>query len=357
MKNILAAILIISPLLVFSQTTYTLKSSCDTDGECDWNDASSWLIGTDPDIPAVVAPNGSNPGDGDIIVIPAGTYVEVEGSPNNTEISDGRQITLKIYGTVDIQDNNARLKLLDGRSVIQVHSDGEILGGGNSARLQIGSTEIKGTEIQTLTFPNQFTEDNLDQGGCASTGDCDDDPLPIVLKGFSGKAVSAKVKLFWETISEENFDYFLIERSADGNSFEKVGTLSGHGNSTTLISYSFEDPQPLFGVSHYRLTAIDYDGSFEVFPLITVEYFPSDVILTLFPNPGSGTSIKAKVGLPTEATLLQLSVSDLSSRIIKSQSLTQGQNEIRFSPALQKGVYIVKVQIDNYFIARKIVID
>ena len=46
--------------------------------------------------------------------------------------------------------------------------------------------------------------------------------------------------LFWKTCtaSEKNNDFFTLERSKDGTSFEKLKTVSGAGNSDHVLNYS-----------------------------------------------------------------------------------------------------------------------
>ena len=45
----------------------------------------------------------------------------------------------------------------------------------------------------------------------------------------------------FSTASETNNDYFTIERSGDGRSFESIGEIKGAGNSNQELSYEFVD--------------------------------------------------------------------------------------------------------------------
>jgi len=85
-------------------------------------------------------------------------------------------------------------------------------------------------------------------------------PLPVELSSFVSKCSNGKVVLQWETSSELNNDYFIIERSEDGYDFYQVGVVDGAGNSTTTINYSWTDENSSVG-SYYRLTQVDFDGS------------------------------------------------------------------------------------------------
>jgi hypothetical protein len=80
-----------------------------------------------------------------------------------------------------------------------------------------------------------------------------------------------RVRVRWSTASETNNALFVVERSADGEHFEHVGTVPGGGTSYLLRSYVFDDPRPLSGVSYYRLRQIDTDGTGSVSHVVAVD--------------------------------------------------------------------------------------
>jgi hypothetical protein len=100
--------------------------------------------------------------------------------------------------------------------------------------------------------------------------------LPISLMYFTPKAKSDRVELEWVTASEVNNDYFVIERSQDGEHFEEILRHSGSGNSTTAITYTDIDNSPHKGINYYRLKQVDYDGKFEYFPVKAVRFGKGD---------------------------------------------------------------------------------
>lgn len=111
--------------------------------------------------------------------------------------------------------------------------------------------------------------------------------LPVELHFFEAKGLDDAVRLQWETGSEINNDYFLLERSRDGEDWEPVTRVAGNGTTTELHRYEFVDREPYRGVSYYRLTQYDYDGHSEAFPAVSaiVGWKPKPV--SVFPNPVS----------------------------------------------------------------------
>ena len=95
--------------------------------------------------------------------------------------------------------------------------------------------------------------------------------LPIELLYFEGKEYGSNNLLYWSTASEYNNDYFTIERSNDGISWEVISKLSGTGYSTQPLSYSYLDPTFKRDIlNYYRLSQTDFDGLIETFNIISI---------------------------------------------------------------------------------------
>ncbi len=98
--------------------------------------------------------------------------------------------------------------------------------------------------------------------------------LPIELSYFSATPLPEKqVQLDWTTSSEINNDYFIVERSADGKSFEEAGKINAAGNSTGILNYGFTDHNPFpANLSYYRLRQVDYNGAFGFSKTVPVKF-------------------------------------------------------------------------------------
>lgn len=86
--------------------------------------------------------------------------------------------------------------------------------------------------------------------------------LPITISRWNAYNQEKSVLLEWSTASEENNDYFTIERSINGVSWGIIGKVKGAGTTTMESYYSFEDKKPLGGISYYRLKQTDYNGEY-----------------------------------------------------------------------------------------------
>ncbi len=167
-------------------------------------------------------------------------------------------------------------------------------------------------------------------------------PLPIELSLFELKLSGNRVEIIWVTATEENNDFFSLQRSKDGVNYEVIGTVSGAGNSTTSLSYEFVDENPLFGKSYYRLTQTDYDGKSETFSPKSI-YRSNVENLVIQPNPvvrGGKLTVYtgAEDGEVVELSIFSASGTKLITRNIESIS------EVEIGAGLKPGLYIVKVQ-------------
>lgn len=110
--------------------------------------------------------------------------------------------------------------------------------------------------------------------------------LPITLSNIETNCNKSTVVIEWTTSSEINNDYFTIERSEDGKSFEPIGIVSGAGNSSISLDYFFIDDTPLNGVSYYRLKQTDFDGKFSYSKIVDSDCKTnSESYTSIYPNP------------------------------------------------------------------------
>ncbi|WP_165779220.1 T9SS type A sorting domain-containing protein [Brumimicrobium salinarum] len=86
------------------------------------------------------------------------------------------------------------------------------------------------------------------------------------------------------TASETNNDCFTIEKSTDGKTFEPLGTVLGHGNSTSTIYYEFKDLCRVGEVNYYRLSQTDFDGTTQELG-IQSSHCKGKLEITIHPNP------------------------------------------------------------------------
>ena len=176
-------------------------------------------------------------------------------------------------------------------------------------------------------------------------GDSPLSPLPVELLNFNAELKDRIVNLTWQTASEHNNDFFTVERSADGFNFEPILHKDGAGNSTTLLSYSDKDLQPLEGVSYYRLKQTDFDGAYE-YSDIRVVSSATDAQVLIFPNPSRGIIL-----ISASAPITNIKLVAADGKILEEHP---SLNELKLE--LTSGIYHLQYVFNEKAYSKKIVI-
>ncbi|MBD2717321.1 VCBS repeat-containing protein [Microvirga sp. STR05] len=166
-------------------------------------------------------------------------------------------------------------------------------------------------------------------------------PLPVELSAFTATKRGQAVELAWRTASEKNNDRFEVERSTDGHTFERIGTVAGHGTTTRPTDYSYGDSQypSLASVLYYRLRQVDQNGSAHLSPIQVVQ-LDKIASLQLYPNP-----TRASVTVTGVAAHATIEVIDALGRVRLTVTAEQSGRTVLPLPAeLPSGVYIVRSQ-------------
>jgi len=178
--------------------------------------------------------------------------------------------------------------------------------------------------------------------------------LPVGLISFDAHCTENKnSRLEWATSSEMNNDFFSIEKSGDGKTWDVIGTVKGAGNSSVTQNYEFVDPElptpdSQLPTLYYRLKQTDYDGKFEYKqPMLSVasHCIDSKNQLIIFPNPvGDKLSFQFYSDEQNEITIEVYDVCGKS--VVKKLSLvSKGKNLFTFDiQDISKGIYMLSVK-------------
>lgn len=106
--------------------------------------------------------------------------------------------------------------------------------------------------------------------------------LPVTLISFKALSEGQTTALSWTTSEETNSDRFDIERSQNGKSWTKIGSVASHQESNITRYYSFVDASPLNGDNLYRLKMVDLDETFAYSRIESVNIKGKSLV---YPNP------------------------------------------------------------------------
>jgi hypothetical protein len=174
--------------------------------------------------------------------------------------------------------------------------------------------------------------------------------LPVTLLDFTATLNGKVAQLKWTTVTEINTKNFIVQRSADGRSFESIGSVNAAGNSTQKTSYQFTDPEVLSkGVNkiYYRLQMTDKDGTSAFSKIAIINLTPNGKIFVIYPNP-----VKDKLFATSSASLndAEIRITDQNGKVVYSQQMRGIQAGVQkwINVAnLGKGVYYVQIITGN----------
>ncbi len=157
-----------------------------------------------------------------------------------------------------------------------------------------------------------FDLDNLTINGVS--------PLPVELTSFRSIEQGENIKLTWQTATEINSDYYAIEHSRDGKTWNQMDMITAAGQSVQIRDYAYTHVRPNPGIHYHRLRIVDQDGSYEYSPMVATQFqshrektitawtTPGQVFLDGIDNPEGG----------------ELSLYDAQGRLLVSTSIQQG---------------------------------
>jgi subtilisin-like proprotein convertase family protein len=185
--------------------------------------------------------------------------------------------------------------------------------------------------------------------------------LPIQLMSFEATLSDrAEVELNWATAIEINNDYFTVERSADGTTFEPVLEVAGAGNSTVMRTYSDVDKEPLLGLSYYRLKQTDYDGTSTYSQMHSVSLVRNKVApsMVVYPNPSAGNIQVESKGVQGMVSIM---ITDMQGKTIylQHEMINEGDTPIslELKNKLYPGFYQLIMMGANVNLVEKIIIQ
>ncbi|MBC7888235.1 MAG: T9SS type A sorting domain-containing protein [Ferruginibacter sp.] len=180
----------------------------------------------------------------------------------------------------------------------------------------------------------------------------DNTVLPVSLTSFHVNAANGFANLSWNTEMEAGNNYFDVEKSTDGLSFNKAGTVASkamNGSSSIPLHYTFtHDIKSLHGVIYYRIKQVDRDWKFAYSKVLSINNSDFKIeTMKAFPNPAGSNNINLSIQLNTTRNV-QLRITNISGVVVYKAAigkLLAGNNLINLKDAgnLSKGSYFIEL--------------
>ncbi|HOM37163.1 MAG TPA: T9SS type A sorting domain-containing protein, partial [Bacteroidales bacterium] len=184
-------------------------------------------------------------------------------------------------------------------------------------------------------------------------------PLPVELVKFYAICNKYSAELLWETASETNNDYFIIEKSRDMQNFHVAGIVKGSGTSNQTNSYKLKVNELFRGDNYFRLKQVDFDGKVNEYNTIVVNCDKSDLgspSMIVYPNPFNN-EVNVVIENITDNEF-SLEIFDESGRSVFSNTYQSERMDVHKSlnlDYLAPAVYNIRMKSQNHVLNTKII--
>lgn len=295
-----------------------------------WNNPATWNLNRSPVF-------------GDYIVIPLGITVSISA---NVKL-DGpgcSPVSIIVIGKIKFT-NGEKIDLCAG-SCIQIAFTGIIeessTGGGASESISIDKLNVWHSSDGTLF--GSIDPDGITLG-CGII-------LPVELINFSVNHIDQKAYISFTTNSEHNLDYFILESSQNGTDWKKLSEIRAIGNTSSVNHYSYTDNMCSVGISYYKLSNVNRNGTIDSLKTIISQLNFSGVLI--YPNP-----VNQQLYIETEGDLeaVNLYISNELGENIEFENLVLENKLLLNFQEIPSGLYFLKIEKKNETLIEKIVVS
>lgn len=208
-----------------------------------------------------------------------------------------------------------------------------------------GSNTLSGTNLDSFS---DFT------GGESAA-------LPVELTSFTAKYLSSGVVLNWQTATEINNNKFEVERQINEGNWDVVGEVLGHGNSNTVIDYTYTDSKTSTkGKYNYRLKQIDNDGTFKYTQVVnvTVGNIDNYELAQNYPNPfNPSTNINFTMPKAGNVKIVLFNALGQEVATLFNGNKDAGFHTVQFNAnGLPSGIYFYQMTSEGFNQVRKMIL-
>lgn len=244
-----------------------------------------------------------------------------DGNINATGLSE-TDIFLNAAGGIYTLKDNTNVAFDKGSNSLYTDAGGNL----NTDRDLVGNPRLRNITIDMGAYELQ------------------EDPsvLPVSFGKFTAVAQSGRVKLEWNTFSENSNQLFTIYRSSNITNYTPIATQASKGREANV--YTVFDNQPANGINYYRLTQKDIDGKVTVLANAVVNFSLSDQNVKIWPNP----IIDLLNVSFASGTYQKIVLTNLNGQKLQTLDLQKTQNSVQLNVAgYAKGLYVVQLIGNN----------
>lgn len=162
--------------------------------------------------------------------------------------------------------------------------------------------------------------------------------LGVDMKSILVQKTDNSAVLNWITTSEDKVLQFNIQRSANNQTWQTIGSVKATNNPSGA-KYNYVDDAPLSNINYYRLQMVDNDGKMTYSKVVAVSAEGGKKSFAVYPNP-----VKSELNLLTDGNTEGVSIYDMTGRAVLQ--FKDNRSKVNVSD-LPNGVYFVRLMDKN----------
>ncbi|UAY50712.1 hypothetical protein [Ferruginibacter albus] len=172
----------------------------------------------------------------------------------------------------------------------------------------------------------------------------DGGPLPVTFTSINASKQDKNIAVQWNVENELNIKEYVVEKSADGKTFEPIGTVKADGASI----YDILDTKVSADVNYYRVHSVSNDGTIAYTQIVRVATGAASDI-SIYANPIKNGQIGLKLTSLSKGVYTLRLTNTLGQEILKTSISHPGGSALQIIPFSNaaKGAYWLQIIYPN----------
>jgi len=168
-------------------------------------------------------------------------------------------------------------------------------------------------------------------------------PLPVTYTSIKAWQQNSNIAVQWVVNNQLNVKEYVVEKSTDGVSFTKVGTVNASTGTGSSISYNWIDANAVAGENYYRIISIGTNAVAQYSQVVKVNIGANAApAIAVYPNPVKGGAIGLQLtNMPAGKYSIKL-LDNIGQMLVGKEIIHAGGSAtetIRFNSNMAKGIY------------------
>ncbi|MBL0358187.1 MAG: T9SS type A sorting domain-containing protein [Chitinophagaceae bacterium] len=182
---------------------------------------------------------------------------------------------------------------------------------------------------------------------------------PVSFINVKAYQKSNGIQVEFGNATETDILNYVIERSADGRSFNTAGTLSPKTNNGGLNSYTYFDGTVNSGNNFYRIKVTERNGSVKYSDILNVRLSGNSGV-TVYPNPVKGHTVNVQLENLDKAIYVVTIFNEVGQTIYTKQLNHDGRTAsftVELPSTLRRGIYSLQVSNNSFRAIKNVVVE